>query len=90
MVCTKSVIVCLWCPILGEYAYEFPKPFKLEKKRLKDYLEDEVDEKYYLSDKTISRISNWKAQQDPFETMNRTNETGIVPTLNRKRCRRRT
>ena len=40
-----------------------------------------VDEKYYLSDKTISRISNWKAQQDPFETMNRTNETGIVPTL---------
>ena len=71
--------------ILGEYAYEFPKPIELTK-RLKDYLEDEVDEKYYLSDKTISRISNWKAQQDPFETMNRTNETGIVPTLT---CRRR-
>ncbi len=66
--------------ILGEYAYEFPKPFKLEK-RLKDYLEDEVDEKYYLSDKTISRISNWKAQQNPFETMERTINTGVVPTL---------
>jgi len=66
--------------ILGEYAYEFPKPIELTK-RLKDYLEDEVDEKYYLDEKTISRISNWKAQQDPFETMKKTDETGIVPTL---------
>ena len=38
--------------ILGDYYYEFPKTFKLEK-RLKDYLEDEVDEKYYLSDRII-------------------------------------
>ena len=34
--------------ILGEYYYEFPKPFLL-RKRLKDYLEPIVDEKYYLS-----------------------------------------
>lgn len=39
--------------ILGDYYYDFPKPFKLEK-RLKDYLEDEVDEKYYLSDKLLT------------------------------------
>ena len=39
--------------ILGDYYYEFPKPFKLEK-RLKDYLEDEVDEKYYLSEKALN------------------------------------
>ena len=39
--------------ILGEYAYEFPKPTKPEK-RLKDYLEDNVDEKYYLSDKLLN------------------------------------
>lgn len=32
--------------------FEFPKPFLL-KKRLKDVLEDEVDEKYFLSDKTL-------------------------------------
>ena len=38
--------------ILGDYYYEFPKPIKLEK-RLKDYLEENVDEKYYLSDKTL-------------------------------------
>lgn len=35
--------------ILGNYYYEFPQKIKLEK-RLKDYLESEVDEKYYLSD----------------------------------------
>lgn len=38
--------------ILGEYNYTFPKPIPLTK-RLKDYLEDEVDVKYYLSAKTI-------------------------------------
>ena len=32
--------------------FQFPEPFSLEK-RLKDVLEDEVDEKYYLSDKAI-------------------------------------
>lgn len=32
--------------------FEFPKPYSLEK-RLKDFLEPHVDEKYYLSDKTI-------------------------------------
>ena len=37
--------------------FEFPKPFKLELK-LKDMLEDEVDEKYYLSEKMIAYISS--------------------------------
>ena len=32
--------------------YEFPKPFPL-KSRLKDVLEENVDEKYYLSDKML-------------------------------------
>jgi DNA (cytosine-5)-methyltransferase 1 len=36
--------------------YYFPKPFKLEK-RLKDVLEEKVDEKYYLSDKLIETLS---------------------------------
>lgn len=39
--------------ILGDANYHFPKPFPLEK-RLKDVLEKEVDEKYYLSKKTIN------------------------------------
>ena len=36
--------------------YHFPKPFKLEK-RLKDVLEENVDEKYYLSDKMLEGFS---------------------------------
>lgn len=35
--------------------YYFPKPFKLEN-RLKDYLEECVDEKYFLSDERISGL----------------------------------
>jgi site-specific DNA-cytosine methylase len=44
-------------------------------------LEKEVDEKYYLSDTTIERISQWKAQQDPLDTMEKTDKLGISPTL---------
>ena len=43
--------------ILGEAWYHFPNPFPLEL-RLKDILEEEVDEKYYLSDKMIDCFIN--------------------------------
>ena len=43
---------CFMVSILGDYYYEFPQPKPL-KLRLKDMLEDNVDEKYYLSNKTI-------------------------------------
>ena len=42
--------------ILGDYVYNFPYPVKLEL-RLKDLLEDNVDEKYYLSKSMIDYIS---------------------------------
>lgn len=47
---------CFCVSILGGYNYKFPKPIKLEK-RLKDLLEDSVDEKYYLSEKMVKYIS---------------------------------
>lgn len=43
--------------ILGDYYYEFPKPFPLEK-RLKDYLEKSVDQKYFLSDRLVRYFVN--------------------------------
>lgn len=43
---------CFMVSILGDYNYEFPKEMPL-KLCLKDMLEDEVDEKYYLSKKLI-------------------------------------
>lgn len=41
--------------IFGEAAFEFPKPFPLEK-RLRDVLEDNVDESYYLKPEQVQRI----------------------------------
>jgi DNA (cytosine-5)-methyltransferase 1 len=43
--------------------YNFPKPFKLER-RLKDVLEDNVDEKYYLSDLSIARMQRNIGKED--------------------------
>ena len=39
---------CFMVSILGEYCFTFPKPKPLDKV-MKDYLEDSVDEKYYIS-----------------------------------------
>ena len=47
--------------ILGEYQYKFPKPIPLTK-IMKDYLEDEVDEKYYLSKKMFNYAFNIQNQ----------------------------
>ena len=41
--------------VLGNYTYEFPQEFPL-KLRLKDMLETEVDEKYYLSGKMMNYL----------------------------------
>ena len=46
---------CFMVSILGDYAYDFPFKIKL-KYRLKDFLEKQVDEKYYLSEKMINYI----------------------------------
>lgn len=44
--------------------FYFPKPFPLTK-RLKDYLEDEVDEKYYLSDERVQGfLDSTEKEQD--------------------------
>lgn len=64
--------------ILGEYAYEFPIKLKREY-RLKDILEKIVDKKYYLTDEQIQRISFWKAQQKPLESVKK--NTLVSPTL---------
>ena len=63
---------------IDHYMFEFPKPYILEK-RLKDFLEPYVDEKYYLSDDQISKIVCWEAHQKPFEKVLGNNS--ISPTL---------
>ena len=64
--------------LLGNYYYSFPKEIKLEY-LLKDMLENEVDEKYYLSDKAINGIVNTTFNSSKLE--NRSEKNGIIPTL---------
>lgn len=45
--------------ILGDENYEFPNGFKLEK-RLKDFLEESVEDKYYLSEEIQKRFKQTK------------------------------
>lgn len=53
---------CFMVSILGEYNYKFPQPIELTKV-MKDYLEDEVDEKYYVtSQKALDLIERLKAE----------------------------
>ena len=55
---------CFMVSILGDCSYTFPQPIPL-KLKLKDMLEDNVDEKYYLSDKMIEFfIHNEKEQKE--------------------------
>lgn len=53
---------CFMISILGDYSYTFPKPIPL-KLKLKDMLEDNVDEKYYLSDKMINFFTKNEEKQ---------------------------
>lgn len=48
---------CFMVSLLGDYSYEFPKPIEL-KLKLQDLLEDNVDEKYYISDKMVQYIQS--------------------------------
>ncbi len=58
--------------------FKFPGGFELQL-RLKDMLEDEVDDSYYLTDEQISKILSWKAHQKPFEKV--LGKNSICPTL---------
>lgn len=46
--------------------FQFPREENLTK-RLKDVLEENVDEKYFLSIETINRIANWKSRENPLK-----------------------
>lgn len=69
---------CFMVSILGDYYYDFPQPIKLET-QLKDFLEDNVDEKYYLSDKALQGKLTTNFACSKLE--NCMPKNGIMPTL---------
>lgn len=79
---------CFMISILGDYSYTFPKPILLELK-LKDMLEENVDEKYYLSDKMIKYISadnqKWTGNNDEA-LINKTYASTLNTNEGSRRC----
>lgn len=75
---------CFMVSILGDYNYTFPQPIPL-KLKLKDLLEDDVDEKYYLSDKMIKYCMNdnnkFPRKERFLQALKNTSENGIATTI---------
>lgn len=46
---------CFMFSFLGNYSYNFPNPIPL-KKKLRDYLEENVDEKYYINNEKADKL----------------------------------
>ena len=70
---------CFMVSILGEYAYDFPCKIPL-KYRLKDLLEKEVDEKYYLSEKMMQGMI--KTNFNSYKLENRLQQLdGVIDTM---------
>ena len=60
--------------------YQFPQPQEL-KLKLRDMLEDEVDEKYYLSNSQIEYLEYGKYNASKVSNKIKQTDTGICPTL---------
>lgn len=54
---------CFAVSVLGDYYYDMPKGFTL-KKRLKDVLEKNVDESYYLKEESIQALNIHKERHE--------------------------
>lgn len=60
---------CFMVSLLGDYSYSFPLPMPLTK-RLKDILEKDVDEKYYLPNKISRFVTDLFRIKKKYTTIN--------------------
>lgn len=60
----------------GGIRYHFPKPFPLERK-LKDVLEEHVDERYYLSDERIAEFNGYTISNHQWGYVNRKEDESV-------------
>lgn len=51
----QNRVRCFMVSLLGDYTFEFPTPIPLTK-TMKDYLEEEVDEKYYINNEKAQKL----------------------------------
>ena len=78
---------CFMVSILGDYNYSFPKKQEL-KLKLKDMLENNVDEKYFISDKMLQGMINTNFNSYKLESRLQDLDGAVdtLTTATRSRC----
>lgn len=66
---------CFMFSFRGEYNYHFPQPIPL-KKKLKDYLEEDVDEKYYINSEKAQKLIQDLRQNGQLDNVSKLFEGG--------------
>ena len=78
---------CFMFSFLGNYSYNFPQPIPL-KKKLKDYLEDNVDEKYYINNEKADKLIRQLIDNGTLpNTILRAEQTCVDGTINKPQRR---
>lgn len=76
---------CFMVSILGNYKFTFPNPIELQKV-MKDYLEDEVDEKYYINNEKAQKLIQKLIDNGTLQnTITRAEQTCVDGTINEPR-----
>lgn len=76
---------CFMVSILGNYNFTFPNPIELQKV-MKDYLEDEVDEKYYINNRKAQKLIQKLIDNGTLQnTITRAEQTCVDGTINEPR-----
>ena len=71
---------CFMVSLLGQWNYKFPQPIPLTK-TMKDYLEDEVDEKYYINSEKAQKLIQQLIESGQLEGV----KTCVDGTINEPR-----
>ncbi len=75
---------CFMFSFLGNYSYDFPQPIPL-KKKLKDYLQDNVEEKYYINNEKAEKLIKKLVDNGTLPTtihQSRAEQTCVDGTIN--------
>lgn len=69
---------CFMVSLLGDYEYEFPKPIPLTN-YLRDYLEESVDEKYYIYSENAKKLIKELVESGRLnDTAKNTEDKGVI------------
>ena len=71
---------CFMVSLLGDWDYEFPQPIPLTK-CLKDYLEDNVEEKYYINNEKAQKLIDTLIENGTLERTNERTRRGVDFTI---------